>query len=160
MSTLKRHVRSDKFKWIITTLAFILIAGVLISVCVNLNGLHTSKKVVNSDYAITSISSTTGKNVDSKLHIAMKDKQTVDGLEIKLGENPQITYKVAFYDEDGAFVSMTDAQSTDFDNANIPATATQFRVEITPNQVDGEDVKVTLFNMNNYIAQITITYNK
>ncbi len=160
MSNLKKHLKSDKFKWILTGLAMVLIIGILVSVCVSLNNLHTTRNVGRSDYAITSISATTGKNVDSKQHIAMKDAKTVDGLEITLGENAQITYKVAFYDEDGKFVSMTDAQSEDFDNTNIPATAKTFRVEITPNQVDGKDVTITIWNIGNYTSQITIVYNK
>lgn len=160
MSNLKKHIKNDKFKWILTGLAMVLVIGVLVSVCISLGNLHTSRTVASSDYAITSISPTTGKNVDSKLHIAMKNKETVDGLEITLDDNAQITYKVAFYDEDGKFVSMTESQSSDFDTTNIPSTAKLFRVEITPNKVDNKDVEITIWNIGNYTNQISIVYNK
>ena len=152
--------KKDKFKWILTGLAMVLIIGILVSVCISVNKLHTLQNVTNSDYEITSISSTTGKNVDSKLHIAMKKAKTVDGMKIKFGNDAQITYKVAFYDEDEKFVSMTDALSEDFDTSKIPATAKTFRVEITPNQVDGKDVELTVWNMSKYASQLEISYNK
>lgn len=157
---LKKNFKNKKINNLLTGISVLLIIGLLVALCVNVGKLNTSRKVINSDYAITSISSTTGKDVDSNLHISMKNKKAVDGLSIKLSDNAQITYKVAFYDEDGAFVSMTTAQSADFDNSNIPSTAKTFRVEITPNQVDGKDVTITIWNISNYTAQLTIVYNK
>lgn len=156
----KKIFKNKKINNLFTGISVLLIIGLLVALCVNVGKLNTSRKVTNSDYAITSISSTTGKDVDSNLHISMKNKKAVDGLSIKLSDNAQITYKVAFYDEDGAFVSMTTAQSADFDNSNIPSTAKTFRVEITPNQVDGKDVTITIWNISNYTAQLTIVYNK
>ncbi len=156
----KKIFKNKKINNLFTGISVLLIIGLLVALCVNVGKLNTSRKVTNLDYAITSISSTTGKDVDSNLHISMKNKKAVDGLSIKLSDNAQITYKVAFYDEDGAFVSMTTAQSADFDNSNIPSTAKTFRVEITPNQVDGKDVTITIWNISNYTAQLTIVYNK
>lgn len=156
----KKIFKNKKINNLFTGISALLIIGLLVALCVNVGKLNTSRKVTNLDYAITSISSTTGKDVDSNLHISMKNKKAVDGLSIKLSDNAQITYKVAFYDEDGAFVSMTTAQSADFDNSNIPSTAKTFRVEITPNQVDGKDVTITIWNISNYTAQLTIVYNK
>lgn len=156
----KKIFKNKKINNLFTGISVLLIIGLLVALCVNVGKLNTSRKVTNLDYAITSISSTTGKDVDSNLHISMKNKKAVDGLSIKLSDNAQITYKVAFYDEDGAFVSMTTAQSADFDNSNIPSTAETFRVEITPNQVDGKDVTITIWNISNYTAQLTIVYNK
>lgn len=156
----KKIFKNKKINNLFTGISVLLIIGLLVALCVNVGKLNTSRNVTNLDYAITSISSTTGKDVDSNLHISMKNKKAVDGLSIKLSDNAQITYKVAFYDEDGAFVSMTTAQSADFDNSNIPSTAKTFRVEITPNQVDGKDVTITIWNISNYTAQLTIVYNK
>ena len=160
MSTLKKHIKSDKLKWVITFVSIALILGLLISVIVGLSNLQPTKNVGSLDYSISSIDTTTGKVIDSNQNIVMKNLGNVDGMEITLDEDAQITYKVAFYDENKDFVSITDKQSTDFDAESIPATAKYFRVVITPNQVDGENVTVTLLNMANYTSQIDITFNK
>lgn len=160
MSNLKKHIKSDKLKWVITFVSIALILGLLISVIVGLSNLQPTKNVGNLDYSISSIDTTTGKVIDSNQNIVMKNLGNVDGMTITLDEDAQITYKVAFYDEDEEFVSITASQSADFDAENIPETAKYFRVVITPNQVDGENVTVTLLNMANYTSQVEITFNK
>lgn len=126
-------------------------------------GIHnanvTSKKVSASDYTVGAITDE-GKIVDSKLSVYMKETETVDGLEIELdSETATVTYKVAFYDEDGKFLSMTEEQTGDFDNANVPENAKSFRIVITPYEVDGESVKLNVFNKSEYIKQLTVRYN-
>ena len=123
MSTLKKHIKSDKLKWVITFVSIALILGLLISVIVGLSNLQPTKNVGSLDYSISSIDTTTGKVIDSNQNIVMKNLGNVDGMEITLDEDAQITYKVAFYDENKDFVSITDKQSTDFDAESIPATA-------------------------------------
>ena len=92
----KKIFKNKKINNLFTGISVLLIIGLLVALCVNVGKLNTSRKVTNLDYAITSISSTTGKDVDSNLHISMKNKKAVDGLSIKLSDNAQITYKVAF----------------------------------------------------------------
>ena len=150
-----------KLKWVITLVSLFLSIATLVAVCVGLGNLNkTTENVSRNDYTIGTITQT-GKFADSKQHAYMKDAETIDGLVIDIDEeNATITYKVAFYNEDGEFISMTESMETDFDSANIPESATSFRVEITPNQVDGENVELNIFNLSNYTSQIEITYNK
>lgn len=153
--------KKSKLKLILSCVSIFLSIMTLIALVIGLNNITTStKNVSNSDYAIGTINET-GKIVESKQSAYMEDAETIDGLVIELDEETAtITYKVAFYDEDGNFISMTDALETDFDTANIPENADTFRVVITPYQVDGENVELNIFNMNKYTSQLDVTFNK
>lgn len=152
--------KKGKLKWLLTITSVVLSVITLVAVCVGLGNLADTKNVDRNDYAIGTIAET-GKIVESKQHAYMKDAENVDGLVIDIDEeNATITYKVAFYDADGNFISMTETMSEDFDTTNIPENADTFRVEITPNQVDGENVELNIFNMGKYTSQLDVSYNK
>ncbi len=153
--------KKSKLKMGLSIVSVILSVITLIALVIGLNNITTStKNVSKSDYAIGTISET-GKIVESKQSAYMKDAETIDGLVIDIDEDTAtITYKVAFYDEDGKFISMTESQETDFDTSNIPENADTFRVVITPYQVDGENVELNIFNMSKYTSQLDITFNK
>ena len=112
------------------------------------------------DWGIGSVDSTTGKAVESYKSIYTKDLATVNGLEITVEDDATLTYKVIFYDEDKGFVSATEALDDDLDATSIPETAKYFRICVTPNQVDGEDVKVNAFSLNKYAKQLNVTFTK
>ena len=91
----------------------------------------------------------------------MKDTESVEGLTIDIDEdNATISYRVAFYDEEGEFVSITDYLETDYDETVTPETAESFRVLITPDQVDGEDVEINIFTIAKYANQLDVAYSK
>ena len=157
---MKKLFKTNKSKWILTAIAFVLVAVVLVGFGVKLNRQEKTVTVSSLNYAVGGISSTTGKTVETKLSAYTKSMCKVDGMEIELKDDSTITYKVAFYDEDKNFIEMTDAYSDDFENTNIAQDAEYFRVVITPNQIDGEDVKVTILNITHYANMLKITYNK
>ena len=153
--------KKGKLKWLLTIVSVVLSIATLVAVCVGLGNIADTKKVDNGDYAIGTIVAESGKIVESKQSAYMKDAESVDGLTIDIDEETAtITYKVAFYDEDGKFISMTESQETDFDATNIPENAETFRVVITPYQVDGENVELNIFNMGKYTSQLDVSYNK
>lgn len=152
--------KKNKLKWFLTITSVILSIATLVAVCVGLKNLTDTKSVSKSDYAIGTINET-GKIVESKQSAYMKDAESVDGLVIEIDEETAtITYKVAFYDEDGKFISMTENQDADFDTTNIPETADTFRVVVTPYQVDGENVELNIFNVGKYTSQLDVSFNK
>lgn len=151
--------KKNKLRWALTIGSICLSVITLIAVCVGLGNVSKTKTLKNSDYAVGSINAS-GKIIESKQNAYTKDAYSVDGMIIEIDDDATITYKVAFYDEKDAFVSMTDSKSADFDATEIPATAKTFRVVVTPNQVDGEPVELNLLNMNKYVSQLAITYNK
>ena len=153
--------KKSKLKMVLSIVSVVLSVMTLIALVIGLNNIATStKNVSNSDYAIGTISEA-GKIVESKQSAYMKDAESVDGLVIELDEDTAtITYKVAFYDEDGKFISMTESLDADFDATNIPENADTFRVVITPYQVDGENVELNIFNMGKYVSQLDVSFNK
>ena len=155
-----RLFRTNKSKWITTLIAFLLVAVVLIGFGVKLSQQEKQKQANLLDYSIGTLSSTTGKYVESNKSIYTKNLLKVEDMKIEVVEDATITYKVAFYDEDKDFVSMSDAQNDDFASADIPEGAKFFRVVITPNQVDEEDVKITVLNLAKYSNMLKITYSK
>lgn len=151
--------KKNNLKWGLTIVSIILSIVTLVSLCVGLGNIATTRTLKSTDYGIGTISAT-GIVQDSKQNIYSKDTYSVEDMVIELEENASITYKLAFYNIDGEFVSMTDAQSADFDTTNVPATATEFRILITPNAVDGEAVELNIFNMGKYVSQLKVTINK
>jgi len=158
--SLKNKMKTNKFKIAIMGIGLILVSAVVTALCFGFSNLNTTKTVSAGAYDIGNIDATTGKYVASEKSIYMEEMQTVDGLTIEVEDDAQVTYKVAYYNEDKVFISMTDALAGDLDVETIPASAGYFRVIITPNAVDGEDVKLTVFNASSYAKQITVTYNK
>ena len=144
----------------ISILALILAFGALLAIFAGVGNKSDTDSVGSLSYSIGTIDTSTGKSLDSKLSLYTKDKYSVDGLEIKLADEPTVTDKVFFYDEDGEFVSATAEQAGDFSSELVPETAASFRILITPLEVDGEPVEVTFTNKGSYSRQLEVTYNK
>lgn len=143
----------------LTITSIVLSILALIGVVVGIHNDRTTEKVVATDYSIGAINET-GKIIESKQSAYLKDMHSTDGLKIELEEETAtITYKVVFYNEDGEYISTTDALESDFDAETIPETATQFRVVVTPYAVDGEPVELSIFNVSKYTSQLEISYN-
>ena len=145
---------------IISIVAIIVSLTAFLGVVVGLVNMSDTDSVSNTGFSVGTIDATTGKALDSKLSIYTPDKYTVDGLEIKLVDEPTVTYKVFFYDEEGEFVSASAEQAGDFVSTSVPEGAATFRVLITPNKVDGEAVEITMLNKASYIEQLEISFNK
>lgn len=150
----------NKLKWALTIVSVVLSVITLVALCVGLGNLATTKTLSNGDYAIGTINED-GKVVDSKQSAYTKNTYKTEDMSIEIDEETAtITYKIAFYDKDGKFISMTDVLSEDFDTTNIPETATEFRVVITPLAVDGEPVELNIFNVSKYTSQLDVVVNK
>ena len=152
--------RKEKAKWLLTIGAVVMSAVALVSSLFGLAKNETTEKVTNSMYAVGTINET-GKIVESKKSAYMKNAQTTEDLTIDIDEETAtITYKVVYYDEDEKFLSMTESLAEDLDTSTIPETAKYFRVVVTPDQVDEEDVTINMFNKAKYTSQLEITFAK
>ena len=109
---------------------------------------------------ISTLNDENGKVVESSKAIVTKNFSKVDGLEIKVNDNANCTYKVFFYDEEKHFVSVSQTIDTDFNVSNVPETSKYFKLVIIPNQIDGEDVTVSIVNVPKYAGMLKVTYNK
>lgn len=154
-----KYERAGKAKLWLTIGAFVLAFVALLSAIFAINNQTTTTTFGNSDYSINAIDAN-GKIVESKQSL-VSDMASVEDMIIDIDEETAtITYKVAFYDEDGKFISVTESQESDFDATNIPENADTFRVVITPYQVDGENVKLNIFNLGKYTSQLDVSFNK
>lgn len=137
----------------------LLTAGV-VALGVNAVQNEPTKTLNSTHYAVGTIDATTGANADSNLSFRMKDMQTTDGLVIDIKENAKITYDIYFYNADKEFVGIQEDITIDFTAENVADGYEFFRIAITPNQVDGENVVCTLLNKITYTTnQISVTFD-
>lgn len=148
--------KKNKIKWILTIVSFVLSLATIIGVLFAFGNMAETKTMSSTAYHIGTIDDG-GKIVDSRKSI-YSDMKTTESLEITLDEDSQITYKVVFYDENEDFISMSETLETDFDTTATPENAEYFRVVITPNQIDGEDTIVNIFNMGKYTKMLNVTF--
>ena len=151
--------KREKRKVFLIAISIILSIVTFIATMIGLNNLATTEKLNRADYSIGTISET-GSIIDSKKSAYTKDMYNAEEIKITLDENAQITYRVVFYDEDENFVSTTENLTEDYNVATTPENAKYFRVVITPNQVDEEDVKLNIFNVNKYTSMLEVEYKK
>lgn len=131
----------------------------LIATIIGFNNLVNTRTIKATDYAIGTINET-GNIVDSKKSAYLKEMTTIEDMEITIDEDAQITYKLVFYDEEENYISTTESLAEDYDVSTTPENAKYFRVVITPNQVDEEDVKLNIFNVRKYTNMLEIKIAK
>lgn len=150
----------SKKSTIISIVAIVLSFAAFLCVFVGSGNKSGNDGISYFDYSIGTIDDDTGKALDSKLSIYTRGKHDVEGLEIKLADEPTVTYKIFFYDEEGEYLSASNELTGDFASSGIPDDAATFRVLITPIAVDGEAVEVTTLNKASYIEQLDISFDK
>lgn len=148
--------KKNKIKWIMTIVSFVLSLATIIGVLFAFGNMAETKNLSSNDYHIGIIDDG-GKIVESRKSI-YSDLITTEDMEITLDENANITYKVVFYDEEEKFVSATETLETDYDTTATPENAEYFRIVITPNQVDGEDIILNVFNMGKYTKMVNVQF--
>lgn len=154
MSNLRRHMTSDKTKWMITFVLIALLAVGVIFAVVKLNKQITTQTIGTTAYSIGMLDEK-GEYAQDTSSIYTKNHIKTDGLQCELAENARITYKLYFYDKDKEFLSATTAQSTDY-AGEIPETAKYVKIVITPTN----DAEVSIFEKGDYAQQLTVTVNK
>lgn len=148
--------KSEKIVCIVLVLLMVAVCAVMIG---KMNQLEDTKTVGAFAFEIGGLDEQ-GKEIKNTGCIRLKKAVNVDGLAIKLDEEATVTYKVYYFsvDEDGkeVFISASEALSADFDASSIPGTAEVCKIVIEPTM----DAEVSLFEINGYANQLTITYNK
>ena len=153
--------KKEKVKGFMIAVSCLLSIATFMAVAIGMsNATKTTQTVRSREYVLGSIDES-GKVIDSKKSIVMKDTHNVDGLTIDIDEEKAtVSYRVVFYGEDGEYLSTTETLQTDYDATSTPETAETFNIVITPYQVDDEDVKINMFTIGKYAKQLDITYNK
>ena len=146
---------STKVKFLVV---YVLIALLLVGMCstvITLDKQIETETVSVWAFKIGALDAA-GKYDESDGSIYMKNVESVDGLEIEVMEDAEVTYQIFFYDEDKALLSVSEELSADYVYANDVDGAEYFRVVITPT----DDEEIGLFEKYGYAKQLTITIDR
>ena len=151
MSYYDAHIQSDKAKWVITLIAFILLTAVVVGLAVGLSNL-IPEEITASDFKVGALNAQ-GQFVQDNSSIVSKSLIKAKDITIAIEEDAEVTYKVFFFDEGKEFISNTDALSADFDETSIPENAVYVKVLIVPT----DDAEVGTVEVSKYAQMLTIT---
>ena len=154
-------IKREKLKGIMVLASCLLSVATFMTVAIGMSkSTKTTATLRSVEYTLGNVDED-GKVIESKKAIVMKDTKNVDGLAIDIDEeNATVTYRVVFYGEDGEYISTTESMATDYEEEITPDGAETFRIVVTPNQVDGEDVQIGTLSVGKYAKQLAVTYNK
>ncbi len=154
---------SRKLKGLLSAIGILVALALGIFAAVKIGKLEKTKELGATSYSIGSIDEK-GADVASDYALRTGFLEAEKFNSIKLGEDPDITYKVFYYDADKKFLSNTVAQVSDFNELvqkitveGTEKTVKYFRVVINV-PTDGD--KVTVFNKGDFVKQLTITLDK
>ena len=154
-------IKREKLKGIMVLASCLLSVATFMTVAIGMSkSTKTTATLRSVEYTLGNVDED-GKVIESKKAIVMKDTKNVDGLAIDIDEeNATVTYRVVFYGEDGEYLSTTESMAADYEEEITPDGAETFRIVVTPNQVDGEDVQIGALSVGKYAKQLDVTYNK
>lgn len=137
---------------IVTVIAVIALLGV-VGLGLVVNDQISTLELKSWNYTVADLDSE-GELDSSDENIVTKDYIKVDGLEITVNEEAEITYRVVFYDEDKEYISETDELTTDFQDSEIPEGAEYCKIVITP--VD--DNEISIFEKGDFVEMLNVKY--
>lgn len=120
--------------------------------------LESTKEIGNGAFQVAAVAEDGKIDKESEEHIT-SDLISAAGMKVELSEDAKISYEIHWYNEDKVWQSSTGTQTGDFDG-DIPEGVKYARIEITP--VDGadDDGKISWFEMQDFLGQLTVTVNK
>ncbi|MBO5850951.1 MAG: hypothetical protein J6R29_01300 [Clostridia bacterium] len=152
-------VKKSKTSLVVSIVSMLLSVVTILALVFSLGSSQVTTTTANATMFKNGAINEDGKVIESNLSAVLSEAKTVKDMNIEIDEESAvITYKVAFYDKDGNFISMTDEQVADFDVNEIPQDADTFRVVVTPNEVDGEAVKINSLNRVKYVKQLKVSF--
>lgn len=137
---------------IVTVIAVIALLGV-VGLGLVVNDQISTLELKSWNYTVADLDSE-GELDSSDENIVTKDYIKVDGLEITVNEEAEITYRVVFYDEDKEYISETAELTTDFQDSQIPEGAEYCKIVITP--VD--DNEISIFEKGDFVEMLNVKY--
>lgn len=153
-----------KFKEI---MLWVLIAALFTAVVVafvKISKIEKTKDVGTLSYTIGSLNADDGKEIKDEHSLRSKHLSADKFNKIDIKDKADVTYQIFYYNADKKFIGKSadlSADTTELEKTQIVETATEnvkyFRVVI---KVTDTAKKVTIFNMNKYVKQVTVTLNK
>ena len=153
---LRKHKTADAVKWVVVFLLVIGLIGAVITLFVMLDRQTTVTEIGAEQYIIGGLDDE-GAAADVDTSIVTRNAFTVEGLEVEVADEAEVTYELFFYDGEGRFISSTGEQTADF-GGSIPETADTAKIVIMPTA--DEDGKVSLTEVIGYASMVTVTIDR
>ena len=145
---------TNKQKFTVVFVLLALLTAAVIGMVIALNNSITTTTLKTGDYKNGGLDDE-GKYVETDESIVTKDYVSVDGLEIDVADELEITYSIYFYNEDKELVSVSENLAEDY--AYVEAENVEyFKIVITPT----DDEEVSLFEKGGYAKQLTVTVDR
>ena len=131
---------------------------------VKISEIEKTKDVNALSYSIGSLNADDGKEIKDERSLRSKILSADKFNKIDIKDKADVTYQIFYYNADKEFIGKSEDLSAD--TTELPATQTvqsatenvaYFRVII---KVTDTEKKVTIFNMNKYVKQVTVTLDK
>ncbi len=131
---------------------------------VKISKIEKTKDVNALSYSIGSLNADDGKEIKDEHSLRSKHLSADKFNKIDIKDKADVTYQIFYYNADKKFIGKSadlSADTTELEKTQTVETATEnvkyFRVVI---KVTDTAKKVTIFNMNKYVKQVTVTLNK
>lgn len=155
---------SRKLKKIALCVVIAALAMASVVAFVKIGKLEKTKDVGTLSYSIGTINEEDGKEAKSEHALRTKHLSADKFNKIVIQDKPDVTYQIFYYNADKKFIGKSadlSADTTELEKTQTVETVTEnvkyFRVVI---KVTDTAKKVTIFNMNKYVKQVTVTLSK
>lgn len=155
---------SRKLKKIALCVVIAALAMASVVAFVKIGKLEKTKDVGTLSYSIGTINEQDGKEAKSEHALRSKHLSADKFNKIVIQDKPDVTYQIFYYNADKKFIGKSadlSADTTELEKTQTVETVTEnvkyFRVVI---KVTDTAKKVTIFNMNKYVKQVTVTLSK
>ena len=155
---------SRKLKKIALCVVIAALAMASVVAFVKIGKLEKTKDVGTLSYSLGTINEQDGKEAKSEHSLRSKHLSADKFDKIVIQDKPDVTYQIFYYNADKKFIGKSadlSADTTELEKTQTVETVTEnvkyFRVVI---KVTDTAKKVTIFNMNKYVKQVTVTLSK
>lgn len=156
-------MKKKNFKWwltLVTSIMTLIMFGAFVFGIANKDSDSLTDTLSAFDYKVGTVSDS-GKILESGKSAYTKSLYNLTDLVIKVDEETStVTYKVVYYDEEKEFISISESFEDDYTAEGAPENAKYVRILVTPYQVDGEDVTLSIFNVAKYVNQLEVSFKK
>lgn len=153
-----------KFKKIMLWVLIAALVTAVVVAFVKISKIEKTKDVGTLSYSIGSLNTDDGKEIKDEHSFRTKHLGADKFNKIDIKDKADVTYQIFYYNADKKFIGKSadlSADTTELEKTQTVETATEnvkyFRVVI---KVTDTAKKVTIFNMNKYVKQVTVTLNK
>lgn len=153
-----------KFKKIMLWVLIAALVTAVVVAFVKISKIEKTKDVGTLSYTIGSLNADDGKEIKDEHSLRSKHLSADKFNKIDIKDKADVTYQIFYYNADKKFIGKSadlSADTTELEKTQTVETATEnvkyFRVVI---KVTDTAKKVTIFNMNKYVKQVTVTLNK